>query len=58
MECKLTSWQAVNPRAPWSPRPSRLPYSVSMRRGSLDHLLLMYLYSNQPKHLGDFARIG
>lgn len=24
---------------------------------SLEHLLLMYLYSNQPKHLGDFARI-
>ncbi len=23
----------------------------------LEHLLLMYLYSNQPKHLGDFARI-
>jgi hypothetical protein len=24
---------------------------------SLEHLLLMYLYSNQPRHLGDFARI-
>jgi hypothetical protein len=24
---------------------------------TLEHLLLMYLYSNQPKHLGDFARI-
>lgn len=24
---------------------------------SLDHLLLMYLYSNEPRHLGDFARI-
>ncbi|MEZ0228602.1 MAG: hypothetical protein ACAI25_08255 [Planctomycetota bacterium] len=24
---------------------------------SLEHLLLMYLYSNQPKHIGDFARI-
>jgi hypothetical protein len=24
---------------------------------SLEHLLLLYLYSNQPKHLGDFASI-
>src|SRR5205823_3837171 len=24
---------------------------------TLEHLLLMYLYSNRPKHLGDFARI-
>ncbi|PYQ47497.1 MAG: hypothetical protein DMF78_23600 [Acidobacteria bacterium] len=24
---------------------------------TLEHLLLMYLYSNQPKHLGDFATI-
>ena len=24
---------------------------------TLEHLLLMYLYSNQPKHLGDFAAI-
>ena len=24
---------------------------------TLEHLLLMYLYSNQPRHLGDFARI-
>ena len=24
---------------------------------SLEHLLLMYLYSSQPRHLGDFARI-
>jgi hypothetical protein len=24
---------------------------------TLEHLLLMYLYSNEPKHLGDFARI-
>lgn len=23
----------------------------------LEHLLLMYLYSNEPRHLGDFARI-
>lgn len=24
---------------------------------SLEHLLLLYLYSNQPRHLGDFASI-
>jgi hypothetical protein len=24
---------------------------------TLEHLVLMYLYSNQPRHLGDFARI-
>ena len=24
---------------------------------TLEHLLLLYLYSNQPKHLGDFASI-
>jgi hypothetical protein len=24
---------------------------------TLEQLLLLYLYSNQPKHLGDFARI-
>jgi hypothetical protein len=24
---------------------------------TLEHLLLMYLYSNQPRHLGDFARV-
>jgi hypothetical protein len=24
---------------------------------SLEHLVLMYLYSNQPRHFGDFARI-
>lgn len=24
---------------------------------TLEHLLLMYLYSNEPRHLGDFARI-
>jgi hypothetical protein len=30
---------------------------VSAPVASLEHLLLMYLYSNQPEHLGDFARI-
>jgi hypothetical protein len=32
-------------------------YGVTAPVASLEHLLLMYLYSNQPKHLGDFARI-
>ena len=32
-------------------------YGVKVPVASLEHLLLMYLYSNQPKHLGDFARI-
>jgi hypothetical protein len=27
------------------------------RVASLEHLLLLYLYSNQPKHIGDFAAI-
>jgi len=32
-------------------------YGVKVPVASLEHLLLKYLYSNQPKHLGDFARI-
>lgn len=32
-------------------------FGVRAPVASLEHLLLMYLYSNQPKHLGDFARI-
>jgi hypothetical protein len=32
-------------------------FGVEARVASLEHLLLMYLYSNQPKHSGDFARI-
>lgn len=36
---------------------SALVFGVSAPVASLEHLLLMYLYSNQPKHLGDFARI-
>ena len=32
-------------------------FGVSAPVASLEHLLLMYLYSNQPKHLGDFAAI-
>lgn len=32
-------------------------FGVGAPVASLEHLLLMYLYSNQPKHLGDFARL-
>ena len=32
-------------------------FGVSARVATLEHLLLLYLYSNQPKHLGDFASI-
>ena len=32
-------------------------FGVTVPVASLEHLLLMYLYSNQPKHLGDFAAI-
>ena len=32
-------------------------FGVQTPVASLEHLLLMYLYSNQLKHLGDFARI-
>ncbi|HLX62562.1 MAG TPA: hypothetical protein VKX17_14895 [Planctomycetota bacterium] len=32
-------------------------FGASMRVASLEHLLLLYLYSNQPRHLGDFASI-
>jgi hypothetical protein len=32
-------------------------FGVPAPVASLEHLVLMYLYSNQPKHLGDFARI-
>lgn len=32
-------------------------FGVSAPVASLEHLLLLYLYSNQPKHLGDFAAI-
>ncbi len=30
---------------------------VRVRVATLEHLVLMYLYSNQPRHLGDLARI-
>jgi hypothetical protein len=32
-------------------------FGTTARVATLEHLLLLYLYSNQPKHLGDFARI-
>jgi hypothetical protein len=32
-------------------------FGVEVPLASLEHLSLMYLYSNQPRHLGDFARI-
>jgi hypothetical protein len=32
-------------------------FGVKAPVASLEHLLLLYLYSNQPKHLGDFAAI-
>ena len=32
-------------------------FGASARVSTLEHLLLLYLYSNQPKHLGDFASI-
>lgn len=32
-------------------------FGVEAPVATLEHLLLLYLYSNQPKHLGDFAAI-
>jgi hypothetical protein len=32
-------------------------FGVEAPVASLEHLVLMYLYSNQPRHLGDLARI-
>jgi hypothetical protein len=32
-------------------------FGVRAPVATLEHLALMYLYSNQPRHLGDFARI-
>jgi hypothetical protein len=32
-------------------------FGVIANVAALEHLLLLYLYSNQPKHLGDFASI-
>jgi hypothetical protein len=32
-------------------------FGVKAPDATLEHLVLMYLYSNQPRHLGDLARI-
>jgi nucleotidyltransferase DUF2204 len=32
-------------------------FGVAAPAAGLEHLLLLYLYSNQPKHIGDFAAI-
>lgn len=45
---------ATGPRSTFT---RRLVFGVRARVATLEHLLLLYLYSNQPKHLGDFARI-
>lgn len=37
--------------------PEATVFGVRAPVATLEHLLLMYLYSNQLKHLGDFARI-
>ena len=37
--------------------PSALVFGTDAPVATLEHLLLLYLYSNQPKHLGDFAAI-
>jgi hypothetical protein len=37
--------------------PTATLFGVRAPVATLEHLLLMYLYSNQPKHLGDFASI-
>ena len=36
--------------------PARL-FGTTAPVATLEHLMLMYLYSNQPRHFGDFARI-
>lgn len=37
--------------------PLATAFGVRARVATLEHLVLMYLYSNQPRHLGDLARI-
>ena len=37
--------------------PSTLVFGVDAPVATLEHLVVMYLYSNQPRHLGDMARI-
>lgn len=40
-----------------SEAPKSLVFGIRAPVATLEQLLLLYLYSNQPKHLGDFARI-
>lgn len=40
-----------------SDAPKSLVFGVRAPVATLEHLLLLYLYSNKPKHHGDFARI-
>lgn len=37
--------------------PRARTFGVAVPVATLEHLLLLYLYSNQPRHLGDFAAI-
>jgi hypothetical protein len=37
--------------------PTAMAFGVRTPVATLEHLVLMYLYSNQPRHLGDLARI-
>jgi hypothetical protein len=37
--------------------PAATAFGVRAPVATLEHLVLMYLYSNQPRHLGDLARI-
>jgi hypothetical protein len=49
---------AGDPEATAIDRASPAPvFGVRAPVATLEHLLLLYLYSNQPKHLGDFAAI-
>jgi hypothetical protein len=49
---------AGDPEATAIDRASLAPvFGVRAPVATLEHLLLLYLYSNQPKHLGDFAAI-
>jgi hypothetical protein len=37
--------------------PTATAFGVRAPVATLEHLVLMYLYSNQPRHMGDLARI-
>lgn len=40
-----------------SEAPAARVFGIKAPVATLEHLALMYLYSNQPRHLGDFARV-